>query len=285
MRYKRKKEILFFYRMSATLLHGDCLEVMKTLPDASVDCFVCDLPYGCLSGGNKQTERKGGAFPEEGCSWDVKIDLAAFWVEVKRLCKSDNTPILMFCNTRFGIDLINSNPTWFRYDLVWDKQRGVNFLAANKRPMTSHEMIYVFGKKTPFYKRVDVKTDKKEWVRDNKPRKGTEKAYSPQYGVNFIDYQSGGKDGMRCPLSVIDIPGKSKRNGHPTEKPEVLYRWLLERYVPEGGTVLDPTAGSFNCVWVAEEMGLRGIGIEKDEKFYKKALERKTPTQPTIELV
>ena len=263
-------QILCFFRMSL-LLHGDCLEVMKTLPDASVDCFVCDLPYGCLSGGNKQTERKGGAFPEAGCSWDVKIDLSAFWVEVKRLCKSDNTPILMFCNTRFGIDLINSNPTWFRYDLVWDKQRGVNFLAANKRPMTSHEMIYVFGKKTPFYKRVDVKTDKGEWVKDRTKEKAMK---SRQYGLGCsAATDEGGKDGMRCPLSVIDVPGKSKRNGHPTEKPEVLYRWLLERYVPEGGTVLDPTAGSFNCIWVAEEMGFRGIGIEKDEKFYNKALE------------
>lgn len=260
------------------LLHGDCLEVMKTLPDASVDCFVCDLPYGCLSGGNKQTERKGGAFPEAGCSWDVKIDLAAFWVEVKRLCKSDNTPILMFCNTRFGIDLINSNPTWFRYDLVWDKQRGINFLAANKRPMTSHEMIYVFGKKIPFYKRMDVKTDKGEWVKDRTKEKAMK---SRQYGLGrSAATDEGGKDGMRCPLSVIDVPGKSKRNGHPTEKPEVLYKWLLERYVPEGGTVLDPTAGSFNCVWVAEEMGLRGIGIEKDPGFYYKALEHvKEPNQ------
>lgn len=233
--------------MSATFLLGDCLQQMKAMPNKSVDCFVCDLPYGQLSQNKKclTDGRKSGCFQDKGndkgCHWDVKIDLSAFWVEVKRLCKSDNTPVLMFCNTRFGIDLINSNPSWFRYDIVWDKGFGVSFLSANKQPMRSHEMIYVFSKKAPYYKRIDE-------VRNGK---------------------------MRCPLSVVPC-SKTTNKQHPTEKPEALISWLLERYCPPGGTVLDPTAGSFNTVFVAKQIGMKGIGIEKDNQFFWKAILRLT---------
>lgn len=228
--------------MSIQLLHGDCLEIMKTLPDKSVDCFICDLPYGCLLSGGRASGGikvlKNGEKTDKGktitpCPWDVKIDLDKFWIQVKRLCKTDNTPIIMFCNTRFGIDLINSNPTWFRYDIVWNKNNGTNFLDVGKRPMTSHEMIYIFSKKGAYYKRID-------------------------------------KDG-RCSLSVYTCMSKRARGGHPTEKPEELYKWLLERYCPPGGTVVDPTAGSFNSIAVAKKLGLHGIGIEMDDEFFKKA--------------
>ena len=151
--------------MTAVLHLGDCLEVMKTLPDKSVDLFVCDLPYGQLAGGmdrknqSEQLKAKLAKQTAECCDWDVKIDLSVFWAQVKRLSKTDKTPILMFCNTKFGIDLINSNPSYFRYDLVWDKGHGVSFLLANKMPMKSHEMIYVFSKKGSYYNRVDIKGD------------------------------------------------------------------------------------------------------------------------------
>jgi DNA modification methylase len=242
------------------LLHGDCLEVMKTLPDKSVDCFICDLPYGQLTGGfarpghNEEVAKKVAKQSQSCCAWDVKIDLAAFWEQVKRLAKDDHTPVLMFCNTRFGIDLINSNPTWFRYDLVWNKQRGISFLLANKQPMKSHEMIYVFSKKGSYYKRVDEDS-----------------------GFADSGKACAGVAGKRCSLSVIDLKKPAPwqlKDSHPTEKPVELYRWLLERYCPAGGTVLDPTAGSFNAVAAAESLGLKGIGIEKDVGFFKKAQER-----------
>jgi site-specific DNA-methyltransferase (adenine-specific) len=258
----------------ATLLKGDCLELMKGLPDKSVDCFVCDLPYGQLStpkigDGGKAYVR----FPVERCAWDVKIDLTAFWEQVERLCKDDHTPVLMFCNTRFGIDLINSNPKWFRYDLVWDKGHGVSFLLANKMPMKSHEMIYVFSKAGSYYKRIDIKTDRGEWTID---RSKDKRPHSLQYGVKRCasGIESGGIGGMRCPLSVIPIGGKCARNSHPTQKPEELYEWLLSRYCPAGGTMLDPTAGSFNSVFVARRLGLKAIGMEMDKGFYYKALVR-----------
>jgi site-specific DNA-methyltransferase (adenine-specific) len=234
---------------------------MKTLPDKSVDCFVCDLPYGQLS------KEKGA------CAWDVKIDLKEFWEQVERLMKNDSTPIIHFCNTRFGFELYNSNPKWFRYDIVWDKGHGVNFLLANKMPMKCHEMIYVFSKKGSYYKRVDEQSGKGEYVRWGKQAR-MNKCYNIERGPGG---EVGGAGGLRCSLSVLkhrSYAGATTGSPHPTAKPISVYQWILERYCPEGGTVLDPTAGSFNSIEAARDLGLNGIGIEKDEKFYQAAVAR-----------
>lgn len=224
----------------ATLLKGDCLEVMRTLPDKSVDCFICDLPYGQMrrsSIGALAEKKKCFGRTPTGCDWDIPIDLEAFWVQVKRLARNDLTPVLMFCTTKFGYELIKSNEAWFRYDIVWEKTNGVGFLAANKMPLRAHEMIYVFSKKGSYYKRVDIPADMPP----------------------------------RCVRSVVRVSNKKPRGGHPTSKPVELYTWLLERYCPAGGTVLDPTAGSFNFARAALALGLKPIGIEKDEAFFKAA--------------
>jgi site-specific DNA-methyltransferase (adenine-specific) len=236
------------------LLHGDCLERMKTLPDRSVDLFLCDLPYGCLG-----SQKKGG------CMWDIPIDLAQFWVEVKRLCRDDHTPVLMFCNTQFGYDLIKSNEAWFRYDLVWEKTNAVGFLCANKMPMRSHEMVYVFSKKGAKYYRKDI-------VGDFPAGGGGRSASSYLPSLNALPNLSKTTEaGRRCVKSVVLIPNKKGKGNHPTQKPEDLYAWLIERYSKEGDTVLDPTAGSFASVFTAERLGRKGIGIEKDDAFYAKA--------------
>jgi site-specific DNA-methyltransferase (adenine-specific) len=204
----------------------------------------------------------------KGCSWDIKIDLTAFWTQVKRLARNDNTPVLMFCTAKFGYDLIQSNPKWFRYDLVWSKSNAVSFLSANKMPLRSHEMIYVFSKKGAYYKRVDIP--------------GVYKAYSGGTGnVGGSVYDCSNRktplkrqiarENLRCAKSVVEVANTKGKGKHPTQKPKELYRWLLERYCPEGGTILDPTAGSFSSCIVAQEMGLNAIGIEKDDTFYKKA--------------
>ena len=276
------KEFLIENRMT-TFYNGDCLEVMKELSDNSVDCFICDLPYGQLSAphgviplGHKERCPQGA-----GCDWDVKIDLVAFWDQVKRLAKDDHTPVLMFCNTKFGIDLINSNPSWFRYDLVWDKGRGVSFLLANKMPMKSHEMIYVFSKKGAFYRRVDVEGEFIE--RNYKERTIKSQTYHSPSGTIENGYHiipqpnSIVPSDKRCPLSVINCVNSIKTNKHPTEKPEELYEWLLRRYVPDNGVVLDPTAGSFNSCFAADRLGYTAIGIEKDEAFYENAVKRLNP--------
>jgi site-specific DNA-methyltransferase (adenine-specific) len=266
-------------------LKGDCLEVMKTLPDKSIDCFVCDLPYGCLRGGagkerakrqviknianNSRKEcppsdRSNGIF---NCDWDVKIDLVKFWEQVKRLAKDDHTPVLMFCTTKFGAELIASNPSWFRYDLVWNKLRGVGFLKANKQPMRSHEMIYVFSKKGAYYKRIDIK--------GTPYSKKSKEEMSEQYGVKRLE---GNNEGTRCVLSVVDCLNsaghhrKGKIGNHPTQKPAELYEWLLKRYCRE--TMLDATAGSFTSCFVAHKLGFKAIGIEMNEEFYDNAVAR-----------
>lgn len=236
--------------VTLTLRHGDCLEIMKSIPDKSVDLIICDLPYGCLTapraskgpGWRKVESETGKKAPVERmskdiCAWDIKIPLKPFWEQVKRIRRSDHSPTIHFCTTKFGYELIQSNPDEFRYDLVWDKQRGVSFLSANKMPMRSHEMIYVFSKAGAFYTRID----------ENKA----------------------------CVKSVIQLKKVGvKTQCHPTEKPCDLYRFLIDRYCPPGGIVLDPTAGSFNSVFTAYEMNRSAIGIEKDDKFYKKAEER-----------
>ena len=261
------------------LLHGDCLEKMKNLPSKSIDCFICDLPYGCLADNRKKMPNirradNGRPLPRmneriTGCKWDVKIDLVAFWEQVKRLAKNDSTPVIMFCSTKFGAELIMSNPSWFRHDLVWSKSRGVGFLSANKQPLRSHEMIYVFAKKGAYYKRVDLVGDYPAYVGSHSAAKVYNLDKPEKEGYKKVD------NGKRCVKSVVEVGNETNKGGkHPTQKPAELYKWLLERYCPPGGTMLDPTAGSFASVFTARAMGLHGIGIEKDDGFFWKAVQR-----------
>jgi len=256
--------------MELTLHHGDCLEVMKEIPDKSIDLIICDLPYGCLAGGGgkekAQRREAGNDGVIGGCNWDIKIDLEPFWKEVRRIRRSDHSPTIHFCTTKFGYEIIKSNESEFRYDLVWDKQRGVSFLSANKRPMRSHEMIYVFSKAGAFYERKDITGNFKAVGGGCKPSK--------VYGGAVGEQGTPTNEGKRCALSVINISNSAKKGNHPTEKPSDLYKFLIERYCPPGGTVLDPTFGSGNSVFQAFAMGCSAIGIEKDEGFYKKAEER-----------
>lgn len=249
-------------------LKGDCLELMKTLPDKSIDLFLCDLPYGILNGGAGKEKKKRLENGKEGqnitggCDWDVKINLELFWIQVKRLCKNDSTPILMFCNTGFGNDLINSNKDWFRYDLVWNKDVGTNFLAANKKPMSSHEMIYVFGKKGTFYKRIN------NYIEGAKGYNSSgHNGISSIYG-NKPRIPSSGEENYRCPLSVVNFRWKRDKR-HPTAKPIDLLKWLIERYSNEGDTILDPTAGSFNSGRAAMELNRNYIGMEMNDNFFQ----------------
>jgi site-specific DNA-methyltransferase (adenine-specific) len=263
--------------MSVALLHGDCLDRFKDIPDGSVDLIICDLPYGCLSGRaiGKAAENKGCfSGNANGCDWDVKIDLEAFWREVKRIRKSEHSPCIHFCTTKFGAELIQSNPAEFRYDLVWDKQRGVSFLSANKMPMRSHEMIYVFSKAGAYYNRVDISGNFKEHRQYGKPK--SESVYGvlnrKKPIIRAVGTVTSTAD-KRCALSVIpQLNTSTKRGSHPTEKPMELYKWLIQRYSPPGGFIVDPTAGSFNSCWAGWDLDRHCIGIEKDKAFYDKAV-------------
>jgi len=264
--------------MSIRLLHGDCLTVMKDISANSVDLLLCDLPYGILTkNANKldssKTKHGHGTPTVTGCPWDVKLDLSKFWAEAKRILRNEHSPVIHFCSTKFGFDLYNSNPEWFRYDLVWDKGRGVTFLKSGYMPLKSHEMIYVFCAKGTFYNRVDIKGD---FAPSSGGGKGS-KVY------NQASTSKGtGSTTTRCALSVIKQSSNAKKGNHPTEKPVELYRWLIERYCPPTGTVLDPTFGSGNSVITAHAMGRHAIGIEKDKAFYDKALAKITPTNEIV---
>lgn len=118
------------------LRNGDCLELMKTLPDKSVDLFICDLPYG-----------------ETNCKWDTCIDLEEFWKEFKRIRKSKKTACIHFCSTKFGYNLISSNPEMFKMDMVWKKRNKTGGLQSRCRPMRNHEMVYFFYDSAPKYNR------------------------------------------------------------------------------------------------------------------------------------
>ena len=177
------------------LLHGDCLELMKTLDDDSVDLIFCDLPYGQTS-----------------CKWDCPIDLDLFWLEVMRI-KKLNTPIFMTTTTKFGVSLINSAPKkcHFRYDIVWVKSAPAGFLSARKMPMRKHEMIYVFYEKLPFYDLSShahkfIKStpmgDKPDlygrlWNKDGKPyiKDKIQNKYEPPLPVSVVKEESGGATG------------------------------------------------------------------------------------------
>jgi site-specific DNA-methyltransferase (adenine-specific) len=307
-----------------TLHNGDCLEIMKEMPDKSVDLIICDLPYGCLSKQDvklKTLPHRGNNKKDmAGCPWDIKIDLEAFWKQVKRIRRSDHSPTIQFCTTKFGYELIKSNPDEFRYDLVWDKQRGVSFLSANKMPMRSHEMIYIFSKAGAFYERKDFTGDFKQSgprtrkedtstqygtkrtkeVKDNTGKRCVLSVVKPPQYMKFVEHRQYGKAksdstygvvnrktpvtrpvgtitstaDKRCVLSVVEHPTSAKKGGHPTEKPEALYRFLIERYCPANGVVFDPTFGSGNSVFTAFAMDRSAIGIEKDDAFFKKAEER-----------
>ena len=246
---------------------------MKTLPDKSVDLFVCDLPYGCLTNklraeGSEEKSKGGKNYTATtGCSWDIPIDLDAFWTQVKRLCKNDHTPVLMFCSTKFGFDLFRSNPDWFRYDLVWSKSNAVGFLSANKMPMRSHEMIYVFAKKGANYSRVDIVGDF--------PAGGGGRSSANFLPIGDLPNTSKTVEaGRRCVKSVIEMANKKGKGNHPTQKPDDIYEWLITRYSKEGDTILDPTAGSFASCFTAQRLGRNAIGMEMNKEFFDKAFAR-----------
>jgi len=275
----------------AQLLHGDCLEEMKSLDDNSVDFIFCDLPYGQTS-----------------CKWDCCIDLEKFWIEIMRI-KKLNTPIFMTTTTKFGVSLINSAPKKcpFRYDLVWVKSAPAGFLSAKKMPLRKHELVYVFYEKLPFY---DLSSHKHKFLNSKNGMKGQDnlcygsevkqvqnKQYDPPLPVSVvkeevdkIDEKYKNKGGLYSkisrnglvknephyepPLPTTMLEIKSTRGKHSTEKPVGLMEWLLKYYSKEGDVVLDPTMGSGSTGVACKNMNRNFIGIEMDDEIYEVACER-----------
>lgn len=199
------------------LLKGDCLELMKDIPDKSIDLILADLPYG--------TTR---------CSWDIVIPFEPLWAQYKRIIK-DRAAIVLFSSQPFTTDLINSNRKMFRYELIWEKQYGSDFLNANRKPLKSHENICIFYKKLPVYN--PQKTDGAPYKASRNSTRTT------VYGKSDSSTYNDCLDGKRYPLTVMKF--NTANNGsrvHPSQKPVELLAYLIKTYTNEGGVLCLITA-------------------------------------------
>ena len=229
-----------------TLLQGDCLELMKQVPDKSIDLILCDLPYGTTK-----------------CKWDVVIPFDKLWAQYNRIIK-DNGAIVLFGNEPFSSQLRLSNLKNYKYDWVWDKKRGSNFATVKIRPFNSFENIMVFYKKQPTYN----------------PQMWKSTPYTCKQGYVGVAKQTGlyrddvitVNNGDRYPLTILSF---SKETGlHPTQKPVALLEYLIKTYTNEGDIVLDNCMGSGSTGVACKNTNREFIGMELDEKYYKIACER-----------
>ena len=235
------------YEATIDLKHGDCLELMKDIPDGSVDMILCDLPYGTTA-----------------CKWDSIIPLEELWKWYCRIIKDDGA-IILFGSEPFTSILICSQISLFRYDLIWDKQKGCDFLNANRKPLKSHENILIFYKKSPTY-------NKQYWYSTPyKKINGNKKQSSVYHDSHDVDTES--TDGKRNPLSILSFPRDGNRV-HPTQKPVALLEYLIKTYTNEGETVLDNCMGSGSTGVATINTNRRFIGIELDDKYFEIAKQR-----------
>ena len=231
------------------LIQGDCLEVMKTIKDKSIDAIICDLPYGTTA-----------------CKWDTIIPFNKLWLEYSRLIK-ENSAIVLFASQPFTSALIMSNPKLFKYDLTWLKERPSNPALAKKRPLNYKEDILVFYEKQPTYNPQMTLRDEKN-KRNNKNEKFNTEA-SAKLGDSF---KKTGMNDYCYPKNFIKV--NVQRGLHPTQKPLNLLEWLVNTYTNENDTVLDNTMGSGTTMLACKNLNRNGIGIEKDENYFNIAKER-----------
>ena len=226
---------------------GDCLELMKDIPDESIDMILCDLPYGTTSQ-NK---------------WDIVISFNDLWKQYNRIIK-ENGAIVLFSQMPFGAFLIQSNTRNFRYEWIWEKPNACGFLNANKMPLRAHENILVFYKKLPVYN--PQKTQGKPYLAKSGNRTTT------NYGQFNGDFHTENKDGKRFPRDVIKF---AKEQGlHPTQKPVALLEYLVKTYTNEGDTVLDNCMGSGSTGVACINTDRKFLGFELDEGYFEIARKR-----------
>lgn len=225
---------------------GDCLEVMKEIPDKTVDMVLCDLPYGT-------TQNK----------WDSVIPLDKLWTEYKRISKA-NSPIVLTAQTPFDKVLGCSNLQDLKYEWIWEKEAGTGFLNAKKYPLKSHENILIFC----------------AGLHNYNPQMESGKPYTCKKGGLTENYNKDSKtdiitvnNGLRYPKTVLKF-SRDKNKLHPTQKPLALFEYLIKTYTNEGDLVLDNCIGSGTTCLAAKNLNRRFLGIEKEEKYFKIAKER-----------
>ena len=236
------------------LYFGDTIEIMKTLPDKSVDLIFADLPYELTN--NKK---------------DIRIPFEPLWEQYKRIRKT-TTPILLYGQGLFYVDLVNSNRKEFKYDLIWDKVLVTGFLNAKKQPLRQHEQVAVFYKKQPIYN---------PQFTQGKPLHSMGKSYLTKEQTNnnygefkhSSDERKGSTDKYPTSIFKFQKPHPSKAQ-HRTEKSLDFTEMIIKTYTNQGMTVLDNTMGSGTTIIGAINCNRNAIGIENDEVEYLKTCKR-----------
>ena len=240
--------------MENTILNEDCFKVFPKLSKECIDLIIVDLPFG-----------------QTALEWDCEIDLELMWTHLKRILKP-NGQILFFCTARFGNKLINSNEKWFRTDFVYEKSRVVGHLSANRQPLRSHELIYLFH--SPYLRKGHKWTYNPQFTFGEKPyTKNNVNTFTNVYNSQKKE-TSHVNDGRRFPRSIIKVSNDNHKSIHPTQKPIELLEWLIKSYSNENDLVLDFTAGSCSVAVACRNLKRRFICIEKNKEYYLKAIER-----------
>jgi DNA modification methylase len=229
------------------VLHGDCLELMKNIPDKSIDMILCDLPYGTTA-----------------CKWDTIIPFEPLWEQYKRIIK-DNGAIVLTASQPFTSALVMSNTDWFRYEIIWEKERPTNIFFMKKQIGKVHENILVFYKHQPTYNpqmcdRFSNGESKRDLtLLDNNGSK-THKKQIYKYSKDYDDTK-------HYPRSIQRINRDKQKNAHPTQKPVALFEYLIKTYTNEGDLVLDNCAGSGTTGVACQNLNRNFILIEKEKEY------------------
>lgn len=241
------------------IFNEDCLIGMQRIPDKSIDCIICDLPYGTTKN-----------------HWDSLVPLDKLWKEYKRIIK-DNGAIVLFAQTPFDKVLGASNLEMLKYEWIWQKEMGTGFLNANFAPMKEHENILVFSKAAASV----VKDKSKAMIynpqyKDGKPYTVIRKKTQVSTNYDFKNMANGVTTencGFRFPTSILYFK-RDKEKLHPTAKPVDLIRYLIRTYTIEGDLVLDNCVGSGTTAIAAMRENRHFIGFELEKKYYDIACKR-----------
>lgn len=229
---------------------GDCLEIMQSIPDGSVDMVLCDLPYGT-------TQNK----------WDSIIPLNQLWSEYWRVVKPDGAVVLTAAQP-FTSALVMSQVDNFKYEWIWQKSRPTGHMNAKKQPMREHESACVFYKK-----QVTYNPQFREGAPNHVSAVPKVKSMSGNYGAQYEVVEE--ITTRKYPKTILQFAVVSPTHVlHPTQKPVALMEYLIRTYTNEGDTVLDNTMGSGTTGVACRNTGRKFIGIERDPEYFRIASER-----------
>ena len=236
------------------VIQGDCLEVMKQIPDKSIDMILCDLPYGTTA-----------------CKWDVIIPFEPLWKQYKRIIK-DNGAIVLTASQPFTSALVMSNPKMFKYEWIWEKNCSSGFAFAKYQPMRNHENILVFCSGKTIYNKQQANSKITDRKLGRKNGGFNPKTQSDHTGKMLFSKKNN-PDNILLekvnPRTVIefDVPPRSKGTLHPTQKPVALFEYLIKTYTNEGNVVLDNCAGSGTTGVACKNTNRNYILIEKEKEY------------------